>query len=560
MKKQKNAYAIITLLFIVISIVILKHTNLSDNVALSKSIQIILILFLMRIAYGCTIYIKVQYQKKKYSYGIVMNVGLLLFIIINIMRQINLLIENWNVLSINNIYNNTLESFSFFAMLTLPCIVILSVYSIITNIFLIKREVFSYKNLLGVFLGVFALMGLFGSQAIYSLTSSLLVGEELIVVKKIIDVTINVTLSYFYTLIIATLYCNIIAARHIPKYDKDYVIILGCMIKKDGTLTVLLKSRVDKAIEFAKKQKEITGKDIIFVPSGGQGDNEVMPEAEAMKNYLIEQGIKEENIIVENKSTSTLENMKFSKAIILNNKADAKISFATTNYHVFRSGIIANDCGMDCEGMGSKTNWYFYSNALIREFIANLVRERKKHIVLILLFIISALILVLIGHNYKLFNTETNNETEKTQIVSVRTDNSIDEVSKENGFLSSTHELNLRDIDGNETNYIFTYNNTEFTAKYTTNNWKIIDSYKITNENDMEIICKALIDIHPIPGKVLNSFRTVQDLVKEWEIHNISYALISENSKYKENVKDVDFNTEDQGKSLEDFIHSRIKE
>ena len=55
-------------------------------------------------------------------------------------------------------------------------------------------------------------------------------------------------------------------------------------------------------------QKEKTGKDIIFVPSGGKGNDEVMPEAEAMQKYLIEQGISKKNILVENKSTNTIEN------------------------------------------------------------------------------------------------------------------------------------------------------------------------------------------------------------------------------------------------------------
>ncbi len=402
MKKAWIKYLIITILFVLASVTILRHTNMLDNVALSKSIQIILILFLMRVSYGCTLYIRQQYQKHKYSYSIIMNLGLLIFININILRQINLLVVNWKLYNIVDIYNNTLESFSFFAMLTLPCIVILAIYSIITNFILIKKEGFSYRNLLGIFLGLFALMGLFGSQVIYMLTSRLILGNAQVVVKKFVDIIINVILSYFYTIIIATLYCNIQAANHIPKFDKDYVIILGCMIKKDGSLTPLLKARVDKAIEFAKMQKEKTGKDIVFIPSGGQGSNEVMPEAEAMKNYLIEQGIDEKNILVENKSTSTIENMKYSNSIIIENKEDAKISFSTTNYHVFRSGVIANECGIDCEGMGSPTKWYFYTNALIREFIANLVQERKRHIALILLINISVVVLVSIGYFYQL--------------------------------------------------------------------------------------------------------------------------------------------------------------
>ena len=398
MKKERIIYLFITILFILISFIILKNTNLSNNVYLSKSIQIIIIIYLIRISYGCTLYIRKQYQKNKYSYGIIMNLALLIFININILRQINLLIENWNILNITDIYNNTLESFSFFAMLTLPCIIVLAIYSIITNFVLIKKEGFSYKNLLGIFLGVIALIGLLGSQTIYLITSTLLNGKKLLIVKKLFDIIINVTLSYFYTLIISTLYCNIKAASHIPTFDKEYVIILGSMIKKDGSLTPLLKSRVDRAIEFAKMQKENTDKDIIFVPSGGKGNDEIMAEAEAMRKYLISEGISDKNIIIENQSKSTIENMKLSNSIIENDKKDAKVSFSTADYHVFRSGVIANECGIDCEGMGSKTKWYFYTNALIREFIASLVQERKKHISLIVLMNISAIILISLGY------------------------------------------------------------------------------------------------------------------------------------------------------------------
>ena len=245
-------------------------------------------------------------------------------------------------------------------------------------------------------------MGLFGSQFIFLITSKLLAGNQLLIIKKFIDIIINVILSYFYTLIMATLYCNIKAASHIPKFNKDYIIILGSMIREDGSLTPLLKSRVDRAIEFAKMQKENTGKDIVFVPSGGKGKNEKIAEAKAMKSYLLQQGINEKNIILEDKSTNTMENMKYSNNIIIANKKDAKISFSTTNYHVFRSGVIANECGIDCEGIGSKTKWYFYTNALIREFIANLVQERKKHISLILLMNVSTVILILIGYFYEL--------------------------------------------------------------------------------------------------------------------------------------------------------------
>ena len=400
MKKRNIIYLFITLIFVILTIIILNKTDIADNVALSKSIQIILILFLIRISIGCTFYIKNQYEKQKYSYEIIMNLGLLIFINVNIIRQIDLLIQNWQVFSIIDIYNNTLKSFSFFAMLTLPCIIILSFYSIITNIVLIKKEGFNPRRTLGIILGILALLGLFGTQTMYYLITNILVGTDKQFVKYALDVCLNATLSYFYTLIIATLYCNIRAAKHIPKFDKDFVIILGSKINNDGTLTPLLKGRVDKAIEFGNKQYEVTKKKIIYVPSGGQGSDETIAEATAIKNYLLEKGIKEKQILIEDKSTSTIENMKFSKEKIDEVNKEAKISFSTTNYHVFRSGVIANRQGIDCEGMGSKTKWYFYTNALIREFIANLVQERKKHIILIFLINISLFLLIIIGHYY----------------------------------------------------------------------------------------------------------------------------------------------------------------
>ena len=404
MKKEKIIYLILTLLFVVATFVILRHTDLANNVALSKAIQIILIIYLTRVAYGCALYIQKQYKEKKLSYSIIMNLGLFLFIIINIFRMINLLIVNWHIMNIIDIYNNTIESFSFFAMLTLPCIVILSIYGIITNIVLIKKEGFAPRHLLGIIIAVLALIGLLGSQTIYLYTYKLLVGKDQMVIKKLIDIVVNVTLTYFYTLIIASLYCNLRAAKHVPKYDKDFVIILGCRVRKDGSLTPLLKGRVDKAIEFANNQYKNTKKKIIYVPSGGKGSDECIAEAKAIEKYLIEKGIEKDRIIVEDKSTSTEENMKFSKDKIFKVKKDPNITIATTNYHVFRSLVIANNHGLKCEGIGSKTIWYYYTNALIREFVVNMFQERKKHIALILLMNITAVILVVIGYHFNLIN------------------------------------------------------------------------------------------------------------------------------------------------------------
>ena len=97
-----------------------------------------------------------------------------------------------------------------------------------------------------------------------------------------------------------------------------------------------------------------------------------------MKNYLIEKGVPEEHIIEENRSTSTYENMMYSKEIIKNLNPDGKVVFSTSNYHIFRSGLMARRVKMRAVGIGARTKWYFWPNASVREFVGLLTEHRLK--------------------------------------------------------------------------------------------------------------------------------------------------------------------------------------
>lgn len=196
---------------------------------------------------------------------------------------------------------------------------------------------------------------------------------------------------------VSTLFCTVRAQKHVPKFDKDYIIIPGCSIMDDGTVTPILKERADRTLWFAEEQKKKTGKDIIFVASGGQGSDEVISEAGAIKNYLMSAGVDEDHIMVEDKSTNTRENMAFSKRLIDAQKKEAKVAFSTTGYHVFRSGNIARSVGLNADGVGSRTKWYFYFNAIIREFIANITAEKKRHILNIIGLFLYAVIIAFLN-------------------------------------------------------------------------------------------------------------------------------------------------------------------
>ena len=185
---------------------------------------------------------------------------------------------------------------------------------------------------------------------------------------------------YFECLLTATVIRALEAGKHEPSYDKDYIIVLGCRIRPDGTLYPLIRGRVDRAIEFAEAQAAATGKVAVLVPSGGQGSDEPMSEAEAMAGYMRSRGVAEERILVENRSLTTKENLDFSRSLITGKEKGQKTAFSTSSYHVCRGGILAEEMGWNIDGMGSRTKWYFWPNAFLREFIGLLVSSRAQQI------------------------------------------------------------------------------------------------------------------------------------------------------------------------------------
>lgn len=342
---------------------------------------------------------QISLKNNIYQYKNVLYLGLIIFLSIILLQNIFAIINNDGL--IGNI-ERFINSFDFFSFILLPICFIVSIFVTISNIILIKKEGFNLRNILGIMLGLFFCFLTIVPGFIESLmhSSNIIVfdihNEKGLFVRVVqfLKSSILAIVSYLECVLLGTIILSLKASKHNPNYDKDYVIILGCKIQKDGKLTKLLKGRVDRAIEFATKQKEETGKDIVFIPSGGQGSDEIISEALAMKNYLIENGIKEKNIILEDKSTNTLENFKFSHKLM--KKKDAKIAFSTTNYHVFRSGLLATSLNIELEGMGAKTKSYFWINAFIREYIATLYYEKKKHLLIILILLMFIFLMVLL--------------------------------------------------------------------------------------------------------------------------------------------------------------------
>ncbi len=146
--------------------------------------------------------------------------------------------------------------------------------------------------------------------------------------------------------------------------DADVIIVLGPGLVNGDKVSLTLQGRLDKAFEVWQDLKRP------IVVSGGQGSDETVSEAFAMKNYLVQKGVPEELIYLEDKSTSTLENFDYSQKIIDKNNLGTNIVFVTNDFHVLRSSIYMKMANLEGTGVGSKSLFYLLPRFYSREYIS----------------------------------------------------------------------------------------------------------------------------------------------------------------------------------------------
>ena len=272
-----------------------------------------------------------------------------------------------------------------YMILTAPLALIFALSMLISNIALLKHERTRLQNLLGIAVGLALIIG---EVLGFLLQTRNLSGSEAEVrFQSMLANVYSTVFIYFECMLAGSVVCGIKAARREPEGDMDYIIILGCAFRNDGTLTPLLRGRADRALAFWRRQAETSGKVARLIASGGQGADETMPEAEAIKRYLVEKDVDPEMILCEDKSSNTLENMLYSRALI-DARAPGRVAFATTNYHVFRSGVWANRAGLKAEGMGSPTVWWYWPNAFMRECLGLMKYRWKQELLLLALLML----------------------------------------------------------------------------------------------------------------------------------------------------------------------------
>ena len=132
----------------------------------------------------------------------------------------------------------------------------------------------------------------------------------------------------------------------------DYVIVLGCGVR--GTEpSECLQDRIDRAYIYLEENPEA-----ICVATGGQGSDENISEAQCIFNYLTAMGIDGSRIWMENQATSTIENFRYSIALIQEKTGHvpASVTVLSSEYHLYRASIMAEDCDLNANFVAAPTS------------------------------------------------------------------------------------------------------------------------------------------------------------------------------------------------------------
>ena len=141
------------------------------------------------------------------------------------------------------------------------------------------------------------------------------------------------------------------------------LVILGCSVNGE-TPSQMLRLRIDAAEKFMKENPESKA-----VLSGGQGPGEDITEALCMYRELTARGISPDRLYMEEHSTSTRENVAFSKEIILRENLNTKVAVVSNNFHLYRASLSVKEAGLEFYSVSAFTPYPLLATYVMREYM-----------------------------------------------------------------------------------------------------------------------------------------------------------------------------------------------
>lgn len=126
--------------------------------------------------------------------------------------------------------------------------------------------------------------------------------------------------------------------------EPQVMVILGCQVKNDGP-SQLLRDRLDEALSYLDDHPDLT-----VVVSGGQGPDEPSTEARAMADYLMEEGVEEDQILLEDQSHNTVQNFRYTAQLLEDQGYDlenTQVLVVSNGFHLTRARMLAERTGFE---------------------------------------------------------------------------------------------------------------------------------------------------------------------------------------------------------------------
>ena len=167
-------------------------------------------------------------------------------------------------------------------------------------------------------------------------------------------------------LTLAVLSCLVTSKlRAVPQEPCPTLIVLGCQVR-GTTPSLLLRYRIDAAEQYL-----LANPSSLAILSGGQGSGENISESECMYRELLARGIAPERLYREKESATTLENLRFSKALMEREGLSGPVAVVSSDFHIYRALKMAEDVGLEAQGLAASSKYFFSSPTyILREAMA----------------------------------------------------------------------------------------------------------------------------------------------------------------------------------------------
>lgn len=279
------------------------------------------------------------------------------------------------------------EILVFFALALSPLLVlVLSGLLIFNGVVMLRREGVRLANLLSLGLGVALLVP-------YALLVAAVIAEW--EVLGVLLLAVVLVAAYLGFVLVAFLFYSLVYGWVTRTDDAVAIVVHGSGLLGDR-VPPLLASRLDRALGIWRADRA-HGPSPLLVTSGGKGSDEKVAESTAMAAYLVEHGVRDDEILREDRSTTTRENLLFSRELLARQGIESRILLVTSNFHVLRTALLARSVGIDAQAVGAPTARYYLPSAILREYVGILVEHKVLNAAMCALMVAAPIALAIFG-------------------------------------------------------------------------------------------------------------------------------------------------------------------